>query len=119
LNFALNPRPDLGDTPVKIDYEIKIESKTRVNAAKKMIFIVTSVQFIDKGKQDAMASIDVAISFEIENFSEVATELKSKRYDIERNLSRKLTSVSMDTVRGITFAYFRGSYIDTIFYSDD
>ena len=114
LNYTLNQRPTPKDKAAKIDFNISVEATNKVNIPKNLLFVTNKVTITEKETDVELGTISVSLAFEVENLSEVAIERKDKLFEIEPSFSKMIAILSIDTTRGVLFAYFRGSYLQNI-----
>jgi hypothetical protein len=111
-SYSIAPKPS--GISSKIDYSINLESTINVNPEKKIISVITQVKVDHRDTKTNMATITVVVAFQLENINEVAILRPDMKYDIDTEIDKKLTLLSMNTIRGIMFVYFRGTYLQNI-----
>jgi hypothetical protein len=109
VNLFIAPRSD--DFTGK-EFIFNIAAQARVNADKKLIFIVVSIDTKELNKDEDLGKIQTAVAFEITNFDEVVKLVGDKLYEIQTSLEVLLRTISISTTRGIMWSHFKGTHLN-------
>jgi len=111
LSFSLNHRPIPHSQ--KLKYSIDINSSTKVEDQKKLVFIINAVKIKDIDGA-IMSSIEVSVIFEIMDLDSHVTKQNDSKHKVDIDLEKKLTLTAMNTIRGISFMYLKGTYLQNV-----
>lgn len=112
LNFNL-PKPVVTSAPLEIGFELTVENQVvesnRLVINKPTLFLVNK-----QNSEMVFGSITIGVTFEIENFYETVIKASNEKYEVDLELDRKLTLISLNTLRGVAFSLFRQTYLPNI-----
>lgn len=106
VEVNLTPPKALEQQSKTFNYNIGIEH--RIIEDKKMLHNIVSIGVHGDDKEHLLGKLKVAISFEINNFSDLVKDKKAK---IPEEMLSLFNSIAISTTRGIMFSQFRGTYL--------
>jgi hypothetical protein len=102
-------------TPIQ-NFQFQFFVESRVQEERNMLIYAYSIKIFDKEKLDIpIGFLEFVMAFEIpNNFEKAAKKTSNGGFDIELELDRWLTTLGLDTLRGVAFSVFRGSYLQNV-----
>jgi hypothetical protein len=112
LDGHLNCQTDANTLPAEFDFGIAIEHK--MNASKKLIFVISKIEIKKHKTETVFGSITCSCIYEITNFEEVSKVGEDMKIHVPSHVIEILNSISISTVRGVMYSYFRGTFLHNV-----
>lgn len=113
ISFNLNQPVIQGSLPIEVNFTAKIETKVLEN--QRLLISMPKVVFVSKQNEETIfASLTIALSFEIEDFTNAAIKRGNDRYDVDPELEKRITIKSLDTLRGVAFVLLKATYLSNV-----
>lgn len=109
ISLAMFPRPQNWEDGNQYEFDLKVDSQ--VNPEAGTLIILTDIKVRAFKTDNILASIVVACSFDVENFSDAITKRNDGVYQIPVDVDVVMKTMSVSTIRGIMFSEFKGTYL--------
>ncbi|MFP4605144.1 MAG: hypothetical protein ACLFNJ_07200, partial [Bacteroidales bacterium] len=81
----------------------------RVNTEKKLVFVISTVNILDKEKTIQLGTIQTSCIFEIDNINDLIDNENNVRFP--DNFLDEINSIAISTTRGIMYTEFKGTFL--------
>ena len=88
-------------------FDLKLQH--RINAEKKLVFVITTIQVLDKDKSAEVGHVETSCIFEVENFNDYLAEDNNVKFP--DSFISEINSMAISTTRGIMFTEFKGTFL--------
>ena len=109
LESSLNLMGVTNLTPLEFQFNVNLEN--RIEASKKLIFVIVSVDVLGEGQQNSLGALKVSCIYEIQNFEEVVKTNSEGIMDLPPFLVDLINSVSISTTRGVMYSTYKGTFL--------
>ncbi|MFO8235254.1 MAG: hypothetical protein R6U04_07615 [Bacteroidales bacterium] len=88
-------------------FDLKLQH--RVNADKKLVFVITTVNILNKEKNVQLGTLQTSCIFEVDNINELIDDENNVRFpDIFLD---EVNAMAISTTRGIMYTEFKGTFL--------
>lgn len=109
IAFSIQPR--LAGKYQKDRFEFNIQQELKINPAKRLLIVFTTVTGKEIDKDQTLVNLQVACGFEIPSAGVSVKKDKEGNFTIPRDVQVAAGSIATATTRGILYAQLRGSYL--------
>ncbi|MFP4047539.1 MAG: hypothetical protein ACLFT4_07260 [Bacteroidales bacterium] len=96
----------------KIDFNsfhFDLKLQHRVNTEKKLVFVISTVNILDKEKTIQLGTIQTSCIFAIDNINDLIDNENNVRFP--DNFLDEINSIAISTTRGIMYTEFKGTIL--------
>jgi len=91
-------------------FQFDINLEHRISIEEDIVFVICSVSVLDEAKDQVFGKLEAGCMFEVNDLSRFLDE-KTRKHNLPKPLVLTLNSISISTIRGIMFSFFRGTYL--------
>ena len=107
LNLEIkHPKQDQMDLNT-FHFDLKLQH--RINAEKQLVFVITSINILDKDKTTQVGYLETSCIFHVENFKEFQGDDNQMKFP--DSFISEINAMAISTTRGIMFAEFKGTFL--------
>ncbi len=112
ITFSIQAQQGRDFNKIPLEYNVKQEQKT--NPGKELVLVFTSITIRETGNDLALANLEVACGFELQNFETILKQEEAGNYIIPHELNIAINRISIAICRGILYSQLRGSYLQNM-----
>ena len=101
------PKKQLAEDTV-FQFDINLEHRISIDGD--IVFVICSISVLDETKDQVFGKIKAGCIYEVKNLSQFLVA-KTKKHTLPEPLIITLNSISISTIRGVMFSFFRGTYL--------
>ena len=107
LNLEIkHPKQDQIDLNT-FHFDLKLQH--RINAEKQLVFVITTIQILDKDKTTQVGHVETSCIFHVENFQEFLGDDQQMKFP--DSFISEINAMAISTTRGIMFSEFKGTFL--------
>ena len=107
LNLEIkHPKQDQMDLNT-FHFDLKLQH--RINAEKNLVFVITTINILDKDKTTQVGHMETSCIFHVENFNDYIGEDNQARFP--DSFIAEINAMAISTTRGIMFSEFKGTFL--------
>ncbi len=108
IEICINdPQKQLAENTV-FQFDINLEHRIGIDGDS--VFVICSVSVLDEAKDQVFGKLKTGCIFKITDLARFFDE-KTRKHNLPESFVLTLNSISISTIRGIMFSYFRGTYL--------
>ncbi len=90
-------------------FHFDLRLQHRINAEKNLVFVITSIDVMDKDKTHKVGHIETNCIFYVENFNDFLGEDNQAHFP--DSFISEINAMAISTTRGIMFSEFKGTFL--------
>jgi hypothetical protein len=107
LNLEIkHPRQEQMDLNT-FHFDLKLQH--RINGEKKLVFVITTINIMDKDKTTQVGHVESSCIFHVENFHDYLGEDNQVKFP--DTFISEINAMAISTTRGIMFSEFKGTFL--------
>lgn len=91
-------------------FQFDINLEHRISIDGDNVFVICSVSVLNETKEQVFGKLKAGCIFEVKDLSQF-WDAKTKKHTLPGPLIITLNSISIATIRGVMFSFFRGTYL--------
>jgi len=107
LNLQMQHPTDSNVDFSAFHFDLKLQH--RVNAEKKLVFVITSVNVYSQDKSVEIGSMQTSCIFELENFGDL--QGADEQVQFPTTFLDEINAMAISTTRGIMYSEFKGTFL--------
>src|SRR6056297_2246398 len=88
-------------------FDLKLQH--RINGEKQLVFVISTINILDKDKSTQVGHVETSCIFHVENFNEYLGEDNQVKFP--DTFIGEINAMAISTTRGIMFSEFKGTFL--------